>query len=50
MNSRFGDGWLDAKRTSVPGGGNGINRCTKGANRDVFWVSNRYKSLVSEQD
>lgn len=50
MNSRFGDGWVDAKRTSVPGRGNGINRCAEGANRDVFWLSNIYRGLVREQD
>lgn len=29
MNSRFGGGWVDAKRTSVSGKRNGINRCTE---------------------
>lgn len=50
MNSRFGGGWLDAKRTGVSGGGNGINRCAQGANRDICLVSNRYVSLVRGQD
>lgn len=49
LKSRFGGGWVDEKRTAVPGGGNGINRCTQSTNRDVYWVSNRYMSLVRGQ-
>ena len=42
MNSRFGGGWVDAKKTGIPDGRDGMNRCMQGVNRDACLVSNRY--------